>query len=88
MTSSFEETPELFTASLSAKTKASTEEILAYYTQVFEAQGFTATDAQTQGTATLRQFVRSGGDDTAHVTVVEGSSTFTVSINTLPESAK
>ncbi|MCC9197876.1 hypothetical protein QNO08_06265 [Arthrobacter sp. zg-Y820] len=90
VSTSFEETPELFTASLTATTSASTEEILAYYAGEFEAQGFTPNDAKNEGTATLRQFVRAGGDDLANVTVVprDGSFTYTASINLLPESAK
>lgn len=90
LSTSFEETPELFTASLVASTSASTEEILAFYSDAFEAQGFTPNDAENQGTATVRQFVRSGGDDTANVAVVprDGGNTFTASVNILPESAK
>ncbi len=90
LSTSFEETPELYTASLTASTDTSVEEILAYYAQKFEAQGFTSGKVEKQGTATLQQFVRSGGSDTANVTVVpaDNGSTYTASINTLPESAK
>ena len=88
LTTSFEETAELFTASLSAKTAAGTEEILAYYARSFQAQGFTAAEPEVQAAATVQQFIRSGADDTANVAVVKGSSTFTASINVLPESAK
>lgn len=90
LSTSFEETSELYTASLTASTSASAEEILAYYAAKFESQGFTSGKVETQKTATLQQFVRAGGNDTANVTVVpgDGGSTFTASINTLPESAK
>lgn len=90
LTTSFEETPALFTASLSATTAASAQEILDYYAKTFTAQGFTAGEPEVQKTATVQQFLRSGADDTANVTVVprEGGNTYTASINTLPESAK
>lgn len=90
LSTSFEETPELYTASLTASTGTPAAEILAYYAAKFEAQGFTAGKVEKQGSATLQQFVRSGGSDTANVTVVpaDTGSTYTASINTLPESAK
>ncbi|MCC3270579.1 hypothetical protein MUG94_06425 [Arthrobacter gengyunqii] len=90
LTTSFEETSTLFTASLSGKTDSSAEEILAFYAKTFSAQGFTPADPEVQDPATVQQFVRSGGDDTANVTVVsrDGSFFYTASINTLPESAK
>ncbi|WP_104160756.1 hypothetical protein [Arthrobacter sp. ZGTC212] len=90
LTTSFEETSTLFTASLSGSTDSSTKEILAFYAKTFSAQGFTPSDPEVQDPATVQQFVRSGGDDTANVTVVsrDGSFFYTASINTLPESAK
>ncbi|MET4061344.1 hypothetical protein ABIB35_002914 [Arthrobacter sp. UYP6] len=90
LTTSFEETSKLFTASLSATTDAPAKEILAFYAKTFTAQGFTPADPEVRKTATVQQFSRSGADDTANVTVVprEGGFTYTASINTLPESAK
>ena len=90
LSTSFEETAELYTASLTASTSVPAAEILAYYAARFESQGFTSSKPETQGAATLQQFIRAGGDDTANVTVVpgDGGNTFTASINTLPESAK
>ncbi|WAP50933.1 hypothetical protein OL239_13325 [Arthrobacter sp. ATA002] len=90
LSTSFEETPELFTASLTASTSSSAEEILAHYEAEFESQGFTSGEAGKQGTTTVQTFVRSGGTDTANVAVVprDGSFTYTASINTLPESAQ
>lgn len=90
LTTSFEETPELFTASLSATSDAPAAEILAFYAKTFTAQGFTASEPEVQDPATVQSFVRSGADDTANVAVVsrDGGFTYTASINTLPESAK
>lgn len=90
LTTSFEETSTLFTASLSGRTDSTTEEILDFYAKTFSDQGFTPAEPEVQDPATVQQFVRSGGDDTANVTVVsrDGSLFYTASINTLPESAK
>ncbi|MDN3481690.1 hypothetical protein QMA10_07100 [Arthrobacter sp. APC 3897] len=90
LTTSFEETDALFTASLSGSTDSPAKEILAFYAKTFSDQGFTPSDPEEQGPATVQQFVRSGGDDTANVTVVsrDGSFFYTASINTLPESDK
>ena len=91
LSTSFEETSDLYTASLTASTSASAEEILAYYAAKFEGQGYASSGKpEKQGAATLQQFVRAGGNDTANVTVVpgDGGRTFTASVNTLPESAK
>ncbi|MBP3036861.1 hypothetical protein J2M53_11450 [Arthrobacter sp. zg-ZUI100] len=90
LATSFETDDKLFTASLTATTSASTDAVLAYYAAEFTAQGFTPTEAENQGSATLRQFVRSGGEEIANVTVVprEGTATYTVSVNTLAEPAK
>lgn len=90
LTTSFEETSTLFTASLSGSTDAPAKEILAFYAKAFSDQGFTPSDPEVQDPATVQQFVRSDGDDTANVTVVsrDGSFFYTASINTLPESAK
>ncbi len=90
LTTSFEETSTLFTASLSGRTDSSAKDILAFYAKTFSDQGFTPAEPEVQDPATVQQFVRSGGDDTANVTVVsrDGSFFYTASINTLPESAK
>lgn len=90
LATSFETSEKEFIASLTATTAATTEEVLAFYAAEFTAQGFTPTEAENQGTATLRQFIRSGGEEVANVTVVprDKMATYTVSINTLPESAK
>lgn len=85
LATSFEET-ELLTASMTASTAASVDEVMTYYTANLQRQGFTPLEGVTPDTIPSRDFVRSEGAETANIIVVprDGTATFTVGINTLP----
>ena len=88
---SFADDGKLLTASLTASSAASPEEIGAFYTQHFEAQGFTALEGDAVDSTSTKDFARTSGaeTETANVSMVirEGHTFYTVGANVLPESA-
>ena len=89
---SFAEDGKLLTASLTASSAAAPEEIAAFYTQHFEAQGFAALEGDAVDTTSTKDFARTSGTETetANVSMVsrEGQTIYTVGANVLPESAE
>lgn len=89
---SFAEDGKLLTASLTASSAAAPEEIAAFYTQHFEAQGFTALEGDAVDSTSTKDFARTSGaeTETANVSMVirEGQTVYTVGANVLPETAE
>ena len=89
---SFAEDGKLLTASLTASSAAAPEEIAAFYTQHFEAQGFAALEGDAVDSTSTKDFARTTGTETetANVSMVsrEGQTIYTVGANVLPESAE
>ena len=90
--SSFEDDGQLLTASLTASSSASPEEILAFYTTHFESLGFTALEGDSVDSTPAKDFARTTRSEaeTAHVSVTsrDGSSIYTVGANVLPGTAE
>ena len=90
--SSFEDDGQLLTASLTASSSASAEEILAFYTTHFEGLGFTALEGDAVDSTPAKDFARTTGSETetanVSVTAREGSSIYTVGANVLPGTAE
>ncbi len=88
--SSFDRTKTPATASVTAAVSATSTDVLAYYTKVFQDQGFTALPGDAVGSVAAKDFSRANGTETAQVSVVpsEAGVTFTVSANVLPASLK
>lgn len=90
--SSFEDDGQLLTASLTASSSASAEEILAFYTAHFEKLGFTALEGDAVDSTPAKDFARTTDSETetANVSVItrEGSSIYTVGANVLPGTAE
>lgn len=89
---SFAEDGTLLTASLTASSPAAPEEIAAFYTQHFEAQGFAALEGDAVDSTSTKDFARTSGaeTETANVSMVsrDGQTVYTVGANVLPESAE
>ncbi|WP_230854988.1 hypothetical protein [Arthrobacter terrae] len=88
--SSFDKTKTPATASFTAAISATSTDVLAYYTKVFQDQGFTALPGDAVGSVAAKDFSRANGTETVQVSVVpsEPGVTFTVSANVLPASLK
>lgn len=90
--SSFEDDGQLLTASLTASSSASPEEILAFYTAHFEGLGFAALEGDAVESTPAKDFARTTGSETetanVSVTTRNGSSIYTVGANVLPGTAE
>lgn len=80
----------LSAASLTATITATPAAVLAYYSQVFQGQGFTAQPGDTVDGVPLKTFVRAAGQEIVIVSVVQtgDSATVTVGATVLPGSLK
>lgn len=89
VSSSFEKSGNPATAALVGTIKAPAANVLAFYTQAIEAQGFKAVPGDAVGSTASKDFLR-GDNETANVAVVEsaGVSTFTVGANVAAGSIK
>ncbi|MGA7205256.1 MAG: hypothetical protein WBX27_11565 [Specibacter sp.] len=88
--SSLQRSTPLSVAALTATVTAKSADVLAYYTKVFTAQGFTAQPGNSVEGVPLKTFVRGAGQEIVTVSVVQTGSTATVTIgaNVLPASLK
>ncbi|CEA07822.1 hypothetical protein BN1051_01145 [Arthrobacter saudimassiliensis] len=85
LATSFDQEGDLVTVSLTGRTTATPEEVVAWYAKAFEERGFHPLEGETVGKTVSKDFVRDGGEETANVSVVpgDGSSAFTVGANVL-----
>lgn len=90
--SSYESDGGLVTASMTASSPATPEEILAFYTAHFEGLGFMALEGDAVDSTPAKDFARTTGPDTetVNVSVVtrDGTSIYTVGANVLPATAE
>lgn len=87
---SLDKTKPLVTASLVATTKAKSADVITFYSDALQKQGFTALPGDAVGSVASKDFTRAKGAETVNLAlVVTGSSvTFTVGANVLPASLK
>jgi len=87
--SSFDKTGSPATVALVGKVSAPSSDVVAYYTQQLEGQGFKAVPGEKVGAVASKDFVR-GDNETVNLAVVEASgvSTFTIGANVAPGSVK
>ncbi|NVN00224.1 hypothetical protein G6035_16355 [Arthrobacter sp. SDTb3-6] len=88
--SSLQHSTPLSVATLIETVTAKPADVLAFYTKVYEGQKFTALKGEKVDGTPLKTFVRSAGQETVNVAVVETGNTATVTIgaNVLPASLK
>ena len=90
--SSYEAEGGLLTASLTASSPASPEEILAFYTKHFEGLGFKALEGDAVDSTPAKDFARTteSETETVNVSVItrDGNSIYTVGANVLPGTAE
>ncbi|MFZ3452784.1 hypothetical protein [Arthrobacter sp. 7Tela_A1] len=90
--SSFAEDSELLTASLTATSTATPEEIISFYVAHFEAKGFTALEGESVDSTPTKDLARTTGEETetVNVSVVtrDGETVYTVGANVLPATAE
>lgn len=89
VSSSFDKTTEPATVALVGSISAPSAEVLAFYTEELEAQGFKAVPGETVGAVPSKDFLR-GETETVNISVLEtaGVSTFTIGANVAAESVK
>ncbi|HEX9086886.1 MAG TPA: hypothetical protein VF867_05105 [Arthrobacter sp.] len=89
VSSSFDKTTAPATVALVGSISAPAAQVLAFYTEKLQAQGFTAVPGETVGTVPSKDFLR-GDNETVNISVVEtaGVSTFTIGANVAAESVK
>ncbi|WP_285724033.1 hypothetical protein [Psychromicrobium xiongbiense] len=78
------------TVSLVATSSAATADIVGFYTQALQAQGFTALAGDAVGSVASKDFVRNNGKDTINIAIssTNGVNTFTVGAVVAPSSLK
>jgi hypothetical protein len=88
--SSIEHAEPVSTASLTATATAAAADVLAYYTQAFTGQGFTAQPGDAVDGVPVKTFVRAGGQEILTVSIVQTgtTATFTLGATLLPASMK
>ncbi|QYF90646.1 hypothetical protein KY499_05005 [Arthrobacter sp. PAMC25284] len=89
VSSSFDKTTVPATVALVGSIGAPTPEVLAFYTQALEAQGFKAVPGDSVGAVPSKDFLR-GDNETVNISVLEsaGTATFTIGANVAAESVK
>lgn len=88
--SSTEQSGAVSNAAVTASVIATSTDVLAYYTQVFTDQGFTAQPGDAVDGLPLKTFVRTGGQELATVSVIQegDTATFTVGATLLAAAFK
>ncbi len=89
VSSSFDKNTVPATAALVGSIAAPTADVLAFYSQALEAQGFKPVPGDSVGAVPSKDFLR-GDNETVNIAVVEsaGVATFTIGANVAPESIK
>lgn len=88
--SSIEHAEPVSVASLTATVTATSADVLAYYTGVFTAEGFTAQPGDSVDGVPIKTFVRAEGQEVVTVSIVQtaATATFTLGATLLPASFK